>query len=413
MKKITNGIFLVISFLMMILTSTQSLALKNDNAPSMIISEDSADFLRVDIGIPYVIDENTSKTAARNIALKENNINMSQLAGKTIHFLAGSENDENTQQKIAQLASNMLISKVESERFYVAGQNMGVYLSVKVDINKKAILAKLKKINEDKVLAQKFAVAVQENNSLLFALKELDRKRQLAAYTPTAEWQTERQKLLNTIYTNNASYEDDANNQLAIENAQKVIQDQTSNDIISIESIKHSLSNIVPTIVATEAIYTSNKIDNSINIEINVAFEPSSEPIPATFKGEQDAYGLKNLQLKGFDIISQPTLKLTAQDIEKGKEGVKGEQTVYIVKKRKSKISPRSKALVEDLNKLQVKIELMIGEYSASLNLTKHNIDNLSFQFKGNEQVKLKNIPKEIASSLPLTTRVVLYTQED
>ena len=397
---------------MMIVIYMHSLALENENAPSIIITEDSADFLRVNIGIPYVIDDNSNKSLARNTAIKENNINMAQLAGTAIRISETTENDKDTQQKIAQLASSTLISKIENERFYVAGQKMGVYLSVKVDINKKIILAKLKKINEDKILAQKFEVAVQENNSLLLALKELDRKRQLTAHTPVEELQSERQTLLNSIYTNNASYEDDANNQLAIENTQKAIQDQASKDIISIESIKHSLSNIIPTIVANEAIYTNNKADNSINIEINVAFEPSNETIPEKFYAEDDAYGLKNLQLKGFETILQPTLKLTAQDIEKGTEGVKGEQTVYIVKKRKSKISPRSKAIVEDLNKLQVKIELMIGEYSTSLNLTKHNIDNLSFQFKGNEQVKLKNIPKEIASSQPITTRVILYTQE-
>ncbi|WP_413700175.1 hypothetical protein ACLKMH_23465 [Psychromonas sp. KJ10-10] len=261
-------------------------------------------------------------------------------------------------------------------------------------------------------LKQKFDLAVEENNKLLDELKRLDTKMQLTSHTPSEDFMLTRQKLINSIYTNSASYEDDTNKQLAIENAQKAIQEQTSSDVISIESMKYTLSKIEPTINPSEAIYTVNKSDNTVNIEINIAYQPSSDPIPQKFMGEEDAYGLKNLQLKGFEVASQTNLKLTAQDTKNGSKGTENQQVVYIVKKRKSKVSPRSKALVEDLNRLQVKIELMIGEYSAHLNLSKHNIDNLSFQFKGNEQVKLKNIPKEVAENTPLTTRVIIFNQE-
>jgi hypothetical protein len=412
MKKYTKKMLLVISFIMIPLTPSYLFALNSTNTASLTITEDSSDFFRVDVGIPYILGENNTKSLARNIAMKENNIKISKLAGTTIRVLEGIENDKSTQERIAQLTSAVLNASIINERYFVAGQNMGVYLTAKVEVDKKTILEKLKKINEDATLKQKFNLAVEENNLLFDTLEQLDTKLQLSAHAHSEELLVAKQKLLNDIYTNNTSYEDDANKQLAIENAKKVIQEQTSNDIINIESMKYTLSKIMPTLIANEAIYTTNKVDNSVNIEINIAFEPSTAPIPQKFRGEEDAYGLKNLQLKGFEILTRPTIKLTAQDIEKGTKGVESQQTIYIVKKRKSKVSPRSKTLVEDLNKLQVKIEVMIGEHSTALNLTKHNIDSLSFQFKGNEQVKLKNIPKDIVNSYPLKTRVVFYTQE-
>lgn len=403
---------MVILLILLSVKASYSFALSSVNAPSMKIIEDTQSFFRAEVGIPYILGDNNTKLLARNLAIKENNIKMSQLAGVSIRVSENEENTQTIQQQIAQLTSAILLADIINERYYVAGQNMGVYLTVKVDIDKKSILEKLKKINEDESLKQKFDLAVEENNTLLVQLKQLDTKMQLTSHSPSQELITTRQKLINSIYTNSASYEDDTNKQLAIENAQKAIQEQTSNDVISIESMKYTLSKIVPTIIPSEAIYSVNKTNNTINIEINVAYEPSSEAIPEKFMGIEDAYGLKNLQLKGFEETLQTNLKLTADDIKNSSKGTENQQVVYIVKKRKSKISPRSKALVEDLNKLQVKIELMIGEYSADLNLTKHNIDNLSFQFKGNEQVKLKNIPKEIVENTPLTTRVTLFNQQ-
>tara|TARA_R110001583_G_scaffold9945_4_gene46303 strand:+ start:10039 stop:11277 length:1239 start_codon:yes stop_codon:yes gene_type:complete len=412
MKTYNRKMLIAISFVLFSLTCSYTFALNSTNAPSLTISEDSQNFFQVEVGIPYTLGDNHTKLLARNIAMKENNIKVSKLAGSNIHASEGKVNDQFTQEKIAQLASALMISSIVNERYFVAGQNMGVFLTVNISIDKKNLLAKLNKLNEDTVLKQKFNLAVEENNLLLSELKQIDTKLQLTGHSPAEALITARQKLLNDIYTNSASYEDDANKQLAIENAEKVIQEQTNSDVINIESMKYTLSKIVPKLIANEAIYTTNKSDNTVNIEINVAFEPSQEVIPEKFKGEEDAYGLKNLLLKGFEVSSQPTIKLTAQDIDKGLKGTESQQTVYIVKKRKSKISPRSKALVENLNKLQVNIEVMMGEYSGTVNLTKHNIDNLSFQFKGSEQVKLKNIPKEIANSTPLTTRVIFYYQQ-
>ncbi|WP_413700174.1 hypothetical protein ACLKMH_23460 [Psychromonas sp. KJ10-10] len=138
MNTYTSKMWMVFLFILLSFQASYTLALSSVNAPSLKITEDTQSFFRAEVGIPYILGDNNTKLLARNLAMKENNIKMSKLAGASIRISENKENDQLTQQQIAQLTSTIMIANIVNERFYVAGQNMGVFLTVKVDIDKKA-----------------------------------------------------------------------------------------------------------------------------------------------------------------------------------------------------------------------------------------------------------------------------------
>jgi hypothetical protein len=388
---------------------TSSYANDNVNSLSVLVTKDTNDILIIKAGIPYTLGDNDTKSQGRYFAIKEAKIRAAELSGRNISIIKNLENNKILEASIAQLSSDIMLSSIINERYYIVGHNMGVYLDVELEIDKKTVIKKFEKINDTKILKENFSISVEKNRKLLDDLKWLDKEILVTVLLPSDQQITEKRKLLNSIYSSNFTYEIDANVQITDKSSKRTVEQQTRDDLISIEGIKHALSNIVIKLVPSEVIYTFNEKDSTFDIEVSLEFEPNHEKIQHKYSGEEDGYGLKDLYLKGFNVSYQPTIKLTANDIANGTKGIKDHQVIYTVKKRKSKITPRTKAIVAKLDKIQATIELMIGGYSTTLNLTKHNIDNLSFQFKGREQVKIENVPKEIVEKYSLTTRSLLY----